>query len=1127
MADRLRQELNRAIGSYSSSSSANGVSCTTECRLLRGHKSQAELDSMAREMTIQVMNDLRTGKLHHEQINANPNWYEHHVTNHLSELERQQQSMQNHFSMQQQQHQQQSSQFQQQSQSQNNFGFLQPVVSGGGNSYHKVVEEHHKQVNNNGGYTAPIAVIHGSTIFHHNNCSDQIHQNAYPIMNIHNQFNRRVESDRQIHQTPTFITPVIRNGDSSYHVSQSYERKEQRIPQVPVVIPSQNSYTHQYQEEQHQFQRHQPRPQIYGINQHRHSSHDESSSSKVHNVQIITPAPAPVITKQDIYDHFYESEVVPDYRPRVTIDKNTKFHELEVHNRQQHHYQPVIPVTSRTQIRTEEEQRIDRQYHQNPIVIPQVSNQVVREEYEISRQATQRPVVIPQQNVVTHTENEDFQSVQRINRPQYPVIHQTTNVQSYNESHQTDQSQTTNTQVIHRPGGQTVTTVEETHYVNILPQPANQFTIRYNEEEYVERLNSIQQELRRLGYGVLTEEEYNVTISSGGFIHNGYKYLYSPVRHCYEKSERVDISEEEYHSLLHGLQNQLHQIGMQMTENQYNQTIIDGYFVTNGVRYIYDSETGTYYRQEMSNDQYEVLRQRLQSESDQYGWGLTIHEINQTIATGNLIINGHQYTLDKQTGLLIEGQEVEINEQEYRTILRRLQEQLYQLGFEQMTEKEYNQTIKSGYFVRNGQKYQYYADIGRYEKVELSEEEYYTIVRKLKETLQRLNYRQMSDIEMNQTIATGQFIRGGYEWTYNVETGEVTAIRTAQRFEELSDIEYQSITRRLQALLRSMGHPEMSQIEVETTITSGTFSRGGNHWVYRPTSGEFEHIDLSESEYGYRLERLNQILSKLGIQKTENEKYEIIYRGNFYHGGYRYEYDTSSGAFVQIHMSEEEYQQRKRQLLQQLLEINYGTMTDSECRITINSGVFYYGGHEWVYNYRSGRYEMGKISDKENGIVDDNYFTNIDKDDTHYETSANETERPPIDSDKNNNRPKEIISKDRGDQPPQTFEEDYDEVETRKPAPIIMPTRPPPPRPPIVTPVPSIVVSTSAYNSHYESHSQRSQQMAYAVPPPETEVQQRYHHKKTTYSQTYVSCALEYGRNLIKILFCQSIVLFI
>lgn len=270
--------------------------------------------------------------------------------------------------------------------------------------------------------------------------------------------------------------------------------------------------------------------------------------------------------------------------------------------------------------------------------------------------------------------------------------------------------------------------------------------------------------------------------------------------------------------------------------------------------------------------------------------------------------------------------------------------------------------------------------------------------------------------------------------------------------------------------------------------------------MYRPSSGNFEHIDLSEREYSFRLEKLNQILRKLGIQKSENEKYEIIYRGNFHHGGYRYEYDTSTGQFVQIHMSDEEYQLRKRQLLQQLSEIGYGSMTDSECRITINSGVFYYGGHEWVYNYQSGRYEMGKITDKENGIVDDNYFTNIDMDHTHYETSANETERPPIDSE-HNNRPKEIISKDRGDQPPQTYAEDYDD-ETPKPAPIIIPTRPPPR--PIVTPIP-IVVSTSAYNSHYESHSQRTQQIAYAVPPPETEIQQRYHHKKTTYSQQYVS----------------------
>lgn len=1092
LADRLRRELNRA--SYSSSNSANGVTCTTECRLMPGHsgRTQAELDALAQDMTNQILLDLRSGKIHHGQINS-PNWFEQRVADKLSEFH------QNHdqqFSMQtqQQQQQHQSSQFQQQSQTQQSYGFAQPV---GGSSYQRVVEEHHKQLNGNSAFPAPVSVFHGATILHRNNCTDQVHQNTYPFFNGHNQFNQRVESSRQINSAPTYIAPIV-GGDSSYRVSQSYQRKEQHVPQVSVVIPAQNSYTREYKEEQREIQRHQPRP-IYAINQQNHaSSHVESS--KVHNVQIITPAPAPVITRQDIIDHFYESEVVPNYKPRVTIDQNTKFHELEVHNRQQ--YRPVIqPVTAQSHFETNE-QHIDQKFHQNhPIVIqPQVSNQVTQEEMQISHQVTQRPIVYPQQNIVTQTQSQDIQQSIKENRPQYPVFSHATNVQSYNESHQTNHQ---NTQVIQRPSGQTVTTIKESHFVNILPQPANQYFVQYNEEEYNERLNSIQQELLRLGYGILTQEEYNSTISSGGFIHNGYKYLYNPAVQRYEKTERTEITEEEYHSLLHDLRNELRQLGTIMSESQYNQTIIDGYFEVNGVRYVYDSESGTYHRQEMSNDQYEILRQRIQQESDRYGWGLTVYEINQTIATGNLVINGHQYSLDKQTGLLIEGQEVEISEQEYRTILRRLQEQLQQLGFKQMTGSEYNQTIKSGFFVRNGQKYQYNADIGRYEKVELSEEEYYSIVRKLKETLQRLNYRQMSEYETNQTIASGSFLRGGYQWTYNVETGEATAIRNVQPFEELSEVEYESIKRRIQTLLRSLGYPEMSVTEIEATITSGTFLRGGNHWVYQPATGEFVRMELTESEYNHRLDRLNEILNRLGIRKSESEKHDIIYRGCFYFGGYRYEYDITSGSFVQMHMTDEEYEQRKRQLLQQLLEIGYGTMTDSECRTTIYSGVFYYGGHEWVYNYQSGKYEMGKVIDKENGIVDDNYFTNINLDSTHYETSANETDKDlNVDKTNPNARPKEIISKDRGDQPPQTFEEDYDEEETRRPAPIQVPTQAAIPRPIFTTPMPAVFVSTvSSMSSHYEQQNQQ----VYVVPPPETEIEQSYHHKKTTYSQTYVS----------------------
>lgn len=1110
VADRLRRELNRASNTYSS----NGVTCTTECRLLPGYggRSQAELDALAHDMTQQILIDLRSGKLQRTDFNS-PNWFEHRVAEKLSELQQQHQSdfernvqsASNRFhqnreqqqfsvqSQQQQQQQQHNSQFQQQSQTQN-FGYIQPISTG--NTYQRVVEERHKEVNTNAVYPT---VYHGATILQRNNCTDQFQRNILPYFNAQNQFNQRVESNRQISSAPTYIAPI---GGDSYHMTQTIERKEHRTPQIPIVIPQQNSYTRHIEEEQREIKRNEVRPQIYGINQQSRNSHVETS--RKHNVQIITP-PTPVITRQNVYDTFYESEVVPNYRPRVTIDQNTQFHELEVRNREQ--IQPIIPVTSRTHIEKEEEQ-IERQYHQRPQVIqPQVSTSVTNEEYEVSHQVTQKPIVYPQ-NTITHTENEDVQTIHHTSRPQYPVFSHTTNHQSFNESRQTNE----NTQTIYQQpsSGNTVTTVKETHYVNILPQPANQYTIHYTEEEYLERLNRIQQELRRLGYGTLTEEEYNATISSGGFVHNGYKYLYNADRGRYEKTEKVDINEEEYHSLLRGLQNQLQLIGMQMTEREYNQTIENGYFVQNGVRYIYDSESGTYHRQEVTDDQYEVLKQRIQDESNRYGWSLTSHEINQTIATGELIINGHRYTLDKQTGVLVEGQEVQISEQEYRTILRRLQEQLQQLGFEQMTEKEYNHTINSGYFVRGGQKYRYNADIGRYEQVEITDEEYRVIVLKLKEALQRLNYRQMSEHEMNETIASGTFIRGGYQWTYNTESGEANAIRIASPNEEMTETEYDAIYRHLQTLLRSLGYPEMSQMEMKTTIISGTFSRGGNQWVYNPASGSFERIELSESEYNFRIGRLIEILTKLGIEKSSAEQRDIIYSGNFYHSGHRYEYDTLSGAFVQVQMTEEEYQERKRQLLEQLQQIGYGTMTESECRATINSGVFYYGGHEWVYNYQSKEYEMGKVSDKENGIVDDNYFNNIGFDNTQYGTSktdeASKTNAFDIDKANKNTRPKEIISKNRGDQPPQTFEEDYDESEEVTQRIIQQTTQAatPRPRPLITTPTPIIASTISNdYNRHFES-----QRIIYsAPPPPEAEYEQRYHHKKTTYTQTsgYVS----------------------
>lgn len=853
LAERLQRELNSALAntntgnsgtgyyrtsaSYSTGNEGNGIGCTTECKFAPGTtgRSQSELDSIAHEMTNQIVHDLNTGKLQRNQVNA-PNWFENRVSEKLSDLQQQhqlefernlksvasrfqqQQQQQSVFSQSQQQ-QQQGSRFQQQSQSQHNFGYVQPIQPTiTGNTYQKVIEERRNEMNANAAYPPPVTVFHGANVLQLSNCTtEDLHGPAFPLFNQQNQHSQHIESTHRSN-TGTIVRPVIQGG-SNYHITTHIERKEHRVPQVPVVIPSKNSYTHHIEEEQREIRR-QPAP--------------------------APPAPKPVY-HHDVYNYYHESENVPNYKPRVVIDKNTKFHELEVRNRHQE-YRPVVtpaPVISShikeeeridrryhqrpiptpapvitTHVKEEEqidrqfhqrpiptpapvitshikeEERIDRRYHQRPIPTPapvittqvkeeeQIDRQYhqrpiptptpvitshineeeqidrryhqrpiptpapvltthVKEEEQIDRQFHQRPIPTPAPVITTHVKEEeeiDRQYQQRQpQKPQYPIFSHTTNVQSYNQTTSNQHRQP----VYPQPNGQTVTTVKETHYVKILPQPANQYTTTYSEEEYSERLNRIEQELRRLGYGTLSEEEYNATIFSGGFIHNGYKYLYNDDRGRYEKSERVEISEEEYHSLLRRLQNQLQQFGLsQMTEIQFNQTIEDGFFEQNGVRYVFDSETGTYRREEITEEQYTVLRQRIQDEVTRHGWdSLSEQELNQTIATGNLVINGHRYNVNKYTGQLEHSEEIQISEQEYRTILRRLQEQLHHLGFDQMTEREYNQTISNGFFVRNGQKYRYNADIGRYEKIEITEEEYTIIVNKLKETLQRLNYR--------------------------------------------------------------------------------------------------------------------------------------------------------------------------------------------------------------------------------------------------------------------------------------------------------------------------------------------------------------------------------------------------
>lgn len=208
---------------------------------------------------------------------------------------------------------------------------------------------------------------------------------------------------------------------------------------------------------------------------------------------------------------------------------------------------------------------------------------------------------------------------------------------------------------------------------------------------------------------------------------------------------------------------------------------------------------------------------------------------------------------------------------------------------------------------------------------------------------------------------------------------------------------------------------------------------------------------------------------------------------------------------MRIELSESEYQERVRRLLEQLLKIGYGTMTAAQCRSTINSGVFYYGGYEWVYNHRSGWYEMGERSDKEQGVFD--IPSTVDYDSTHYDSTKKETDKNNNNSTNGHRRKPQIISKNRGDQPPQTFEEDYeDSVEvqpepgvTLKPVTRPLPTQPSVPAPIIVPSYPSTVDREERIE---RKRTENLVSVAVPIPTQQTEYKKSYHRKETVYTQT-------------------------
>lgn len=582
-----------------------------------------------------------------------------------------------------------------------------------------------------------------------------------------------------------------------------------------------------------------------------------------------------------------------------------------------------------------------------------------------------------------------------------------------------------------------------------------QFVLKISEEQYRSQLRSLQEELYRLGYGYLTEYEYNSTMASGGFTHNGQKYTFNSNTRRYETVQQntevlpsysqvrpasnvvtIQLTSAEYVQRFSQLKDALKHLGYgPLSPSDYNTTIASGGFVHNSCKYLYNAENRRYEK----TDQIEIVGQA-----------------------------------------------------EYQEFYNKLQNKLRELDVTAMGQLETNYTLSTGQFVRGGAKYKYNGDTGNFERYPITDAEEQQIFQRIKEILRRFGYRQISQREQKQLLDKGSLIRGGYQWFYSSKTGTLEKCDFVGDFAELSKDEYNRIYQKIQETLNRLNYEHMNAEQCNETIKSGTFERGGIYWVYNAETEEFEQISLGQMEFRDRVILLRQEMKRLGLgRELSPEEYRaIVYKGYFYYGGYRYEFNSKAGRYERIELGEKEYTEHLSKLLVKLDEIGYRTMSQSEQNSTIINGAFQFGGYEWLYNFDSGSYNMGR----------------------RLIPSRNRTES---------------IDENRGDQPPQHFNEDYEseeilEVEPglgyyaidKKPEIGLAPPDTFNQQRSIATTTDRPIVSPNFITSQSEYEKQQYEKEHILLPSPpvpqRTEYERRYHRTQTTYSQTMVCILSKY-----------------
>ncbi len=505
-------------------------------------------------------------------------------------------------------------------------------------------------------------------------------------------------------------------------------------------------------------------------------------------------------------------------------------------------------------------------------------------------------------------------------------------------------------------------------YISTVSNIPVTYTIELTVEEYEERLHRLRNELVRLGYDRLTDEEYNSTIATGGFLHNGYKYLYNANTGRYEKTSVVEVNTEEYEVIYQTLQQKLQEIGLsKMCEQEEKQTINTGVFIRNGNKFVYNSERETYDRFQINEEERRQIFTRIQEELRRLRLRLLTRKENEGfLINGHFIRAAYQWIYNILDGTIEKtiyvGDFAEFTDDEYREIYQKIQDTLRRIGYTQMSGSQCNETIVSGTFERGGIYWSYNPNSGEFERIHLSQEDYQDRVQILRNELIRLGHRQLSAEELREIIYRGYFYHGSYRYEY---------VKDMRRYEQIDlsrDEDYQDRVQILRNELIRLGHRQLSAEELREIIDQGYFYHGAYRYEYVKEMRRYKQVDLSSDEdYQDRVRILTNELKRLGHRELSAEEIrEIIIQGYFYHGAYRYEYVKEMRRYKQINLSRDEYNERLRQLKEQLITIGYGTMSEAECNSTITSGKFYYLGYEWVYSYVTRDYQKGnKISTDE------------------------------------------------------------------------------------------------------------------------------------------------------------------